>query len=731
MRYFIQFLVICLAYGASSQNNQRDSLWEIHVKTQDDSLKIETLVEIGQNFLYSNPDSTLFYYEEAIRLAKKLRKERILRNFDIEMGIAYRYKRDYKKALEYYLRGLDVAIKESDTVSIASCYNNMGNLYMEQGEYNKSLENFLKSADFHKNGPKTTFLARTYYNIGMVHEKLNNSERSIEFTKMAMDIAVALKDDFLIGMCKNQLGISSKDAGRYDEALAYYNDALQYFIKIGNWSMASMVYSNLGILYEKMGDYEKALEEHLRSLKIKEEIGDSYRLAITYGNLASIYQELGNMQSSDKKKQEYFNTGLSFAEKALNLARDKGYLYIESGVYEIYAGLYSGTGRHKDALEAYILFKSTADSIFNQDKNRQIEEMDAKYENEKKQLEIEKLEQEQIADQKVIEAEQEKIRKQRVIILSSVTGLVLVISLLFIVLRMFREKKKANLLLEQKNREIASQNEEITAQRDEISAQRDKLNETLNELQRTQDQLIESEKIASLGTLVTGMAHEINTPVGIGITASTTLIEDTQVFAEKLRKSELSKSELKEFLESVYRSGNLIYKNMIRTGDLVSTFKQISTDQQSEVRQKFNIFSFLNDFIPTHKTELEKVNAAIIVNCSSSLEIDSFPGAFAQIISIMISNSVKHGFSGKSNGQIEIEVKQTEAGIRLYFRDDGNGIPEENLHHLFEPFFTTNKQLGSGLGLHIAYNIALQKFGSTIEVRSEVNNGAEFSFTLS
>ncbi|MBU0763887.1 MAG: HAMP domain-containing histidine kinase, partial [Bacteroidetes bacterium] len=270
-----------------------------------------------------------------------------------------------------------------------------------------------------------------------------------------------------------------------------------------------------------------------------------------------------------------------------------------------------------------------------------------------------------------------------------------------------------------------------------ITEQKEEIEQTLEELRTTQGQLIESEKMASLGNLVTGVAHEINTPVGIGITASSALVDDTKLFVDLYKSGKMTRKELEQYIDNMYQAGNLILKNMNRTGELVQRFKQVSVDQQTDQQREFQLLPYLDDIILAMKPELEKKKIAVQIECPEDCRISSYPAAFATIITNLISNSLKHGFREKETGRIKIVVVETNGRLSLLqnnlilqYSDNGCGIPEEHLPKIFDPFFTTDKQAGAGLGLNIVYNLVTQKLKGSCRCMNTKDGGVMFQITI-
>lgn len=242
----------------------------------------------------------------------------------------------------------------------------------------------------------------------------------------------------------------------------------------------------------------------------------------------------------------------------------------------------------------------------------------------------------------------------------------------------------------------------------ELSNHRDNLEETIlkktEELNKAQDQLIESEKMSSLGGLVTGVAHEINTPVGIGVTTASHIEMQTNEMLENFKSGAITKSALEDYLLSVSSQSGILLSNMQRAGELITSFKQIAVDQASHEIRLFNLKEYLDEIAISLRHEYSVKGIKLVINSPQDIEIQSYPGAISQIITQLIMNSITHGLSNTANGEIDIEVQERGNNIVIKVRDNGSGIPKENMSKIFDPFFTTNRQSGAGLGLHQVYN---------------------------
>ncbi len=262
--------------------------------------------------------------------------------------------------------------------------------------------------------------------------------------------------------------------------------------------------------------------------------------------------------------------------------------------------------------------------------------------------------------------------------------------------------------------------------------QSNELQEAYKTLQDTQKQLVESEKMASLGGLIAGMAHEINTPLGISITAISLLNVKATDIAEKIEKSSVKKTEMIAALKQFVEISQIVLSNLERTSRLVQSFKQTAVDQSIEEIRTFNVYEYLNELVFSLQPQFRGRNIKIKFICKESLELASYPGAIAQVVTNLIMNALIHAYEQESKGEITLDVSEDEASsVVLILSDDGKGIAEENLNKIFEPFFTTKRNKGgTGLGLHIVYNIITQKLKGRISCNSKIGEGTRFEITL-
>ncbi|MCJ8313607.1 MAG: HAMP domain-containing histidine kinase [Saccharospirillaceae bacterium] len=253
------------------------------------------------------------------------------------------------------------------------------------------------------------------------------------------------------------------------------------------------------------------------------------------------------------------------------------------------------------------------------------------------------------------------------------------------------------------------------------------IQDSLNKLKLTQKSLVESKKMASLGGLVAGVAHEINTPIGIGITASTHLSDATTSINDKYTNAQMTNNNLKSYLAEVNEGTNLINSNLVRAAKLITSFKQVAVDQSSKDIRTYKIKEYTNEVLQSLKPKFKNTNISIKLNCDDNLTVTSEPGAFAQIITNLVINTLIHGFENIKTGNINIDITRKQDTVCFVYTDSGKGINIENKEKIFEPFFTTKRgKGGTGLGLNIVYNLVVESLKGSIKLNDDFAQGCQF-----
>jgi signal transduction histidine kinase len=268
----------------------------------------------------------------------------------------------------------------------------------------------------------------------------------------------------------------------------------------------------------------------------------------------------------------------------------------------------------------------------------------------------------------------------------------------------------------------------VRARTAEIEARNRELNKAIETLRQAQSQLVESEKMAALGGLVAGVAHEINTPLGMCVTMVSHVGEQLQAL-RRAYTGGMRRSDLESYMENSEQSVEIIETNLARAAELVRSFKLVAVDQGSEARRRFRVAEYLGEVLLSLRPQLRKRgNVSVELDCDPSIELDSYPGVLAQIITNLTVNATIHAFAPGLPGTVRIACRLDGDRFELEFADDGAGMSDDVRQHVFDPFFTTRRgEGGSGLGLHIVYNQVTQTLRGTISCQSAPGQGSRFT----
>ncbi|MBI4645663.1 MAG: tetratricopeptide repeat protein [Bacteroidia bacterium] len=462
-------------HEAISQNNK-----------QFRSLKATSLRYIGiVHYKQGSYDKAIKYYSKALKIFEEFGDKKEMANCYGNMGVVHMYRGSYDKAIEYYAKALKIYEEFDDKKEMANCYGNIGIVHMYQGSYDKAIEYYLKQLKLVEELIDKKGMSNCYGNIRFVHFAQSSFDKAIEYYLKALKINEKLGDKTGMANCYNNIGLVYKNQGNHDKAIEYYFKSLKIKEELGDKKGISNCYINIGIVHYDYGSYAQAIEYYLKSLKITEELGDKNGIVLCYINIGSLNITLADSASlSVNQRLNYLNKAIEYGIKAIELAKEIKTMPRENEASNILMNAYKKLGNFKKSIEYAEIFITTNDSMFSEEKTKALAKMQAQYEAEKRELTIQKLEKEKLLQNETIARKNAESKKQRILIFSFLVGFIIILVFSVFLYRLFLQKKKANVIVADKNQsleiafaEISTQKEEITVQRDEIQSQRDKLSE--------------------------------------------------------------------------------------------------------------------------------------------------------------------------------------------------------------------------------------------------------------
>jgi PAS domain S-box-containing protein len=258
------------------------------------------------------------------------------------------------------------------------------------------------------------------------------------------------------------------------------------------------------------------------------------------------------------------------------------------------------------------------------------------------------------------------------------------------------------------------------------------LSSTVEQLKTTQTELVTREKMAALGSMVAGIAHELNTPIGNSLLVASTLLEDANALDAQVKAGGLTRAALTDYLTRSHDGADILLHSLHKAAELITSFKQVAVDQASTSRRPFILDKMVNEIVAILGPTLRKLPHNLECHIPPDIRLNSYPGALGQVMTNLINNAMIHAFEGRSNGCVRlVAARDGEHQVKITVQDDGSGIPPEHMHRIFDPFFTTKLgRGGSGLGLSIVYSLVNETLQGHIAVETDPGHGSRFVVTL-
>lgn len=421
-----------------------DSLLMELANAEEDSLKADILLDLGEQFKYNMPDSALGYFEEALQISEKM---------------------------------------DSPTYK-AYCRRNIGMVKESQGFHDQALEEYFAALAIYEEAGNKHGIASCYNSIAIVHYLQESPELCMEYLTRSYEIKEELGD--MAGISNYYINMSAlnNSLGRYEEALEFTELSLELFIELDDQNGIASSYANMGSIHSELRNYQISLDKHLKSLEMYQELNYKDGIAHSLSNVAGLYNLMADsLARNESQRREYLNQAISYGLECYPLTVELEALYVENYVANTLHLAYKSLGNPGKALEYAEIFMVTRDSLFNQEKTMAIEEMDTKYETEKKQQQIE-------LQKSQIEARDAKIQQQKTLRNALIAGLLAVILIIVLVIYAYVQKRRDNQKIKDQNDQILEANEELTVLNEAISRQNTEIMDSISYAQRIQSAML-------------------------------------------------------------------------------------------------------------------------------------------------------------------------------------------------------------------------------------------------
>ena len=461
-RKLILLLLMLLCFEHLSLGQKQgtiDSLLKVLKTLKEDSAIVSLLYELFDEYSYVDNNKAYQCCQQAITLSEKLDYQDGIAGGFGNIGSIYLVQSNYAQAMVYYQKSLDIYKNIGSKNEIARTTGNIGLIYMNKGNYVEALKLFIESAKIKEELGDKRGIIYQFNNIARIYYYMNNKNQSIEYLLKALKIAKEIGDKEMEANYLHNIGIFYYSENQPDTAIYYFNLTLKIQKQLENKRGISEVLSGLGTIYIDTKKFPQALSYLQQSLEICKELNDKTGIIFTLINIGQIY-----FQQTD------YSLSIEYYLQSLSIAKEIGSIDSEQSTCLLLAEVYSKINDYKNAFLYQQLYAQLKDTLFNNESQKALAEMGTKYETEKKEKQIE------IQDLKITQQVME-LNKKQIVIYAVLGGLILVLSLVVVIFRSYRLKKKAHEVITIKNEELGQANEEISAQRDEIEAQRDILSE--------------------------------------------------------------------------------------------------------------------------------------------------------------------------------------------------------------------------------------------------------------
>ncbi|MEZ4722337.1 MAG: tetratricopeptide repeat protein [Flavobacteriales bacterium] len=592
-------LSVSSIFGFSQDQPKIDSLFQVLRTSKQDTNKVLLLYDLSREFFNSDIIGSEKYANRALFLSEKLGYKRGIALSYSNLGIINYYKAIYGAALSYHQRSLELMTEIGDKKGMAGSHNAKGVVYTDQGNYPKAIEEYLSSIQIMEEIGDEAGLGKSYNNIGTVYYLQGNYPEARRYYDKALDIFQGRRDNARVSDILNNIGIIEYEEGQYDKSLEFHMQSLDLRKKTGNHRGEATSYTNIGDVYAKQEAFAKALEFQKKALEIQEELGDKKGMLSSLKGIGDVLSLTGDDEQA-----------LTYLNQVIDLSTEIGAKRELRDAYDGISEIYIHMGKYKDALYYKSQYAEMKDTLFNEQTSEIASNLEARFENEKKAKEIEILKQEN-------QIQELELGRNRMLIISSIVGLILAMISILIFARLNREKRKALELLQEQNENILRQKEEKEILLKEIHHRVKNNLQVINSLIRLQ--------------------------------CSYT---DDQVALELFDECQNRIISMALIHEKMYEAHDLSNINIV---DYVTQLGQ-NLLRSYRLNQRINL---------DIAVEIEQLSLDTLV-------------PLGLLLNELISNSLKHAFNGREEGVITVKLDKNKKGMfELLVGDDGVGLPKD------------------------------------------------------
>ncbi|MCD4736941.1 MAG: tetratricopeptide repeat protein [Bacteroidales bacterium] len=608
----------------------------------------------------------------------------------------------HEEAIDLYTENLRISLKMDETRYVALNLFYIGDIYFKLGYYDSAIVYFQQCYEISKKNNHKDKLSKSLKGLAKIYLLWNEFDSALISLNILLDYYTSNSNKNEIGLTLNEMANTYYLSGNSKKAIDYYRESLKLCEETGNTKACAKTLENLGNIFYQDKKHSEALDYYQKSLKINEKNGDLNGAALLLYKIANINLDLKN-----------YNIAIDDLNRSLQISQNQNLISLISNIYLSFSKIYYDKGDNKTALGYYKMFAETKNFLKDKESNKEIAELYVKYETEKKEAEIELLKKDNEIQELNIEQNKKVVRYFILI-----AGLVLI--LLLLSYNRYRVNRKANrILAEQKNKLSIALDEREIAQ-----IQLKTLNEELEqkvkeEIKKFSDQkkiLVEQSRLADVGLLAAGIAHELNNP-----------LQSMYLSLQNMHESVLDNTADKDYLENKIK---YISEDILRIKNIISHVRLFSRGYGTDIKEKFYINESINNALSMFKVQY--TNHKIVMNIDLAANIKRIFGnkyKYERIVLNLLFNA-KDALDEKAKvlkndfqKTIRIRSYEENGSAVLAFQDNGIGIPEEDQDKIFTAFFTTKEpEKGTGLGLSISYEI-IKEMGGNIEFKSKPMEG--------